>query len=270
MVDGRISKARPGASGIGPRMKRPKALSGRARSRRVALARGPAPVEDEIYRLVTEAIIAKQIRPGGRLKEAALANRFGCSRARVRRVLQRLSDLEVVEFRLNFGAFVSRPSPAEARAVFATRRLLEAEAVRLTGSIASPADFDGLRKFVSREAQAFERGERGLPALSSRFHLLLGEMCGNPVLAKILNQLVHRCVLIQALYERQNQHTICLVHEHAELINLMQQGHLDDAVAAMVLHLDHVEASLDYETSGRMDGRLALSIEHPDPSFAEA
>ena len=50
----------------------------------------------------------------------------------------------------------------------------------------------------------------------------------------------------------------------------MQQGHLDDAVAAMVLHLDHVEASLDYETSGRMDGRLALSIEHPDPSFAEA
>jgi DNA-binding GntR family transcriptional regulator len=62
----------------------------------------------------------------------------------------------------------------------------------------------------------------------------------------------------------------CLVHEHAELINLMQQGHLDDAVAAMVLHLDHVEASLDYETSGRMDGRLALSIEHPDPSFAEA
>ena len=95
-------------------------------------------------------------------------------------------------------------------------------------------------------------------------------MCGNPVLAKILNQLVHRCVLIQALYERQNQHTICLVHEHAELINLMQQGHLDDAVAAMVLHLDHVEASLDYETSGRMDGRLALSIEHPDPSFAEA
>ena len=250
-------------------MKRPTTFA-RARARQRGLARGPAPVEDEIYRLITEAIIAKQIRPGGRLKEASLASTFGCSRARVRRVLQRLADLDVVEFRLNFGAFVSRPSAAEARAVYATRRLLEAEAVRLTAARASASDFDGLHKFVRREAHAFERGERGLPALSSHFHLLLGDMCGNPVLAKILNQLVHRCVLIQALYERQNQHTICLVHEHSELIDLMQQGRVEDAVAAMVLHLDHIEASLDYECSTQMDRRLVLSIEHPIPRFEPA
>ena len=134
----------------------------------------------------------------------------------------------------------------------------------------TPADFDGLRKCVRREAQAFERVERGLPALSSRFHLLLGEMCGNPVLARVLNQLVHRCVLIQALYERQNQHTICLVHEHAELIDLMQRGRLDDAVAALVLHLDHIEGSLDYKGTVHMDDRLTLSIEHPDPRFERA
>jgi DNA-binding GntR family transcriptional regulator len=266
VVGGHGLKVRHDASAFGAQVKRPNTSARRARQS----ARGPAPVEDELYRLVTEAIIVKEIRPGGRLKEAALATQFGCSRARVRRVLQRLADLDVVEFRLNFGAFVSRPSPAEARAVFATRRLLEAEAVRLTGGRASPADFDDLRKFVRREAQAFQRGERGLPALSSRFHLLLAEMCGNLVLAKILNQLVHRSVLIQALYERQSQHTICLVHEHSGIIELMQQSRLDDAVAAMQLHLDHIEASLDYDAGAQLDNRLALSVEQSAPRFERA
>src|SRR5688572_24857170 len=94
--------------------------------------RGPDPVEDEIYRLVTEAIVTKQLRPGSRLKEAALATQFNVSRARVRRVLRRLAELDMLEFRLNHGALVRRPTPDEARAVFATRRLLEAEAVRGT------------------------------------------------------------------------------------------------------------------------------------------
>src|SRR6202035_3273785 len=79
--------------------------------------RGPDPVEEEIYRLITEAIVTKQLRPGSRLKEAALAAQFGVSRSRVRRVFQRLGDLDFVEFRLNHGAMVRRPSPEGDRGV---------------------------------------------------------------------------------------------------------------------------------------------------------
>src|SRR5260370_7367409 len=73
--------------------------------------RGPVAGEDEIYQLVTKAIIAKQLRPGSRLKEAALAAQFGVSRSRMRRVFQRLVDLDFVEFRLNHGPLVRRPPP---------------------------------------------------------------------------------------------------------------------------------------------------------------
>jgi DNA-binding GntR family transcriptional regulator len=225
-----------------------------------AVRRGPVPGEDEIYRLITEAIVAKQLRPGSRLKEAALATQFGVSRSRVRRVFQRLVDLDFVEFRLNHGAMVRRPSPEEARAVFATRRLLEGEAVRTAAARASAQDFARLRAFVGEENRAFETGSKGLAALSSGFHIVLGEICANPVLARILNQLVHRCVLIQSLYERETQNTICLVHEHVEIIDLMESRKARAAVAAMQHHLDHIEASLDYDPASRIDGRLALSI----------
>lgn len=222
--------------------------------------RGPVPVEEEIYRLITEAIVAKHLRPGGRLKEAALATQFGVSRTRVRRVLRRLAESDFVEFRLNHGALIRRPPPDEARAVFATRRLLEAEAVRNTMQLATQNDYARLRACVADEDRAFEAPSGGLAGLSSRFHVLLGEMCGNPVLARILNQLVHRCVLLQSLYERQGQPTICLVHEHAELIDLMEAGKVRAACTAMQHHLEHIEASLDYDVVAHIDERVARSI----------
>jgi DNA-binding GntR family transcriptional regulator len=222
--------------------------------------RGPDPVEEELYRLITEAIVSKQLRPGSRLKEAALAKQFRVSRARVRRVFQRLAEFDFVEFRLNHGAQVRRPSPDEARAIFATRRLIEREAVRATAARASEGDFARLRAFVANENRAFGSKSKGLAALASGFHILLGEMCGNPVLARILNQLVHQSVLIQSLYEREAQHTICLVHEHAEIIDLMAAGKAKAAVAAMQHHLDHIEESLDYDRAGQIDERLAMSI----------
>lgn len=229
-------------------------------ARMAAPRRGPDPVEEEIYRLITEAIIAKQLRPGSRLKEAALAAQFGVSRSRMRRVFQRLVDLDFVEFRLNLGALVRRPPPDEARAVFATRRLIEGETVRTTAARACARYFRQLHAFVENENRAFSKRAKGLAALSSGFHILLGEMCGNRVLAGILNQLVHRCVLIQSLYERESQNTICLVNEHAEIIDLMETGEVQAAVAAMNHHLDHIEASLDYDLAGGIDKRLALSI----------
>jgi hypothetical protein len=53
--------------------------------------------------------------------------------------------------------------------------------------------------------------------------------------------------LIQALYEREGQKTICLVDEHATLVGLMRAYCIEDATPAMGRHLDHLEQSLDYD-----------------------
>jgi len=222
--------------------------------------RGPVPVEEEIYRLITQGMIAKRILPGARLKEASLAVEFGVSRMRVRRVLGRLAELNVLEFRLNIGAVVCRPSPDESRSVFRTRKILESEAIEAVTKIGEPSVFAALRESISEERIAFDRKAKGVAALSSRFHLLLGEASKNRVLASILHQLVHRCVLIQSLYERSNEESVCLVHEHAQIVDLMQQGRAAAAVQAMADHLHHIEASLDYGVAGEFDKRLAAAI----------
>jgi DNA-binding GntR family transcriptional regulator len=222
--------------------------------------RGPIPIEDEIYQLITQGIVAKRIRPGARLKEATLATQFDVSRMRVRRVLRRLADLSVVEFRLNYGAVVSRPSAQESRSLFQTRKVLEAEAIRAVAEAQSRATFSLLRAALAEEELAFATHAPDAAALSSRFHLLLGESSDNPVLADILNQLVHRCVLIQSLYEGRFAHAICLVEEHLRIVDLMEAGSVVAAQREMASHLDHIEASLDYDNGGDTDERLEAAL----------
>ncbi|MFO1147564.1 MAG: GntR family transcriptional regulator [Alsobacter sp.] len=223
--------------------------------------RGPLPVEDEIYALITQGIVTKRIRPGARLKEAALAKQFDVSRMRVRRVLQRLADLSVVEFRLNYGAVVARPSAVESRAVFQTRRLLEAEAIRALTEAQSKGAFQRLRAAIAEEERAFASGAPDASALSSRFHLLLGDASGNPVLADILNQLVHRCVLIQSLYETSFAPALCLLEEHIRILDLMERGQVAAAQREMADHLSHIEASLNYDGGARTDDRLEAALD---------
>lgn len=237
-----------------------KSRSSGKQTSRANKSRGPIPLEDEIYQLITRGIVTKQIRPGTRIKEAALAEQFGVSRSRVRRVLHRLSELDVVEFRLNFGAVVCRPSPEDARGLFRTRLVLECEAVAAATRTASKASFARLRESIQQEKRAFRDREPGVAALSSQFHLLVGEACGNRVLARLLVPLVHRSVLVQSLYERSNQDTICLAHEHSEIVDLMERGRAAAAVKAMAEHIAHIEASLDYELRDGIDTRLDAAL----------
>ena len=51
-----------------------------------------------------------------------------------------------------------------------------------------------------------------------------------------------------------------LTHEHAEIMDLMKSGKVQAAVNAMLHHIDHIEASLDYDQDGCIDRRLALAI----------
>ena len=68
---------------------------------------------DPILRVIEEDIVAGKMRPGQRLDERTLAQRFGFSRTPIREVLVRMSSLGIVELKRNQGAFVvelsSRP-----------------------------------------------------------------------------------------------------------------------------------------------------------------
>jgi DNA-binding GntR family transcriptional regulator len=214
-----------------------------------------APVsEDAIYERILAAIFEHQLPPGTKLGEDRLAGIFGVSRARIRRVLPRLAHEGVVRLEPNRGAFVARPTVAEARDVFEARRAIEPAIV--AKALAQP-DQRGLiarlRQHVTAERRARAAGDtRAIVRLSGEFHILLAEAAGNALLAKAMRELTSLTCLIIALYDKPSVPS-CLGEEHAEIVDALVAGGAPRAIQLMLHHLNHVEEN------------LALTVAEPPP-----
>lgn len=214
-------------------------------------ARGTMPEEGILYDRLIDAIIDKRLRPGQHLNEVKLAAAYSVPRSRVRRVLERLRDESVVEFQLNRGAFISRPTVKEATDVFETRRHLDVAIAELVCRRASDADIAILRRHVGQQHEVIGSGGPDINRVGADFHELLGAMTGNEVLSRTLTVLMRRVSLIQSLYERSN--SICLVHDHERLIERLEARDVEGARAEALRHCDHIEAALDFTERRRLE-----------------
>ncbi len=209
-------------------------------------ARSRGLTEEGVYERVLGAIFEHRLPPGTKLGEDRLAAIFGVSRARIRRVLPRLAHEGLVALEPNRGAFVARPTVAEARDVFEARRLIEPGIVER--AVQHPERrhvVARLRQHVAAERRArAENDTRAIVRLSGEFHILLAEMAGNAVLARTMRELATRTCLVIALYDKPSVPS-CLGEEHAEIIDAIASGEAARAAKLMVAHMHHVEQNLD-------------------------
>lgn len=204
---------------------------------------------EAIARDIATAIIEKRLPPGTRLREEALGRVYAVSRTKIRAALLLLSKDKLIEIVPDKGACVSQPGVREAREVFAVRRLLEAEAVRLFMANARPAQHRLLAQHVRFERATLSSGASTAPLrerLLGDFHVQLAEAAGNAVLAGLIRDLVARCSLIATFYESDND-SCCSSDEHAEFLRAARGGDVQAAVDSMDRHLRRVEASLRLE-----------------------
>ena len=111
---------------------------------------------ETIAQALTSAIVEHRLRPGSKLVEQTLADHFAVSRTLVRQALFQLSQKRLVTLEPARGAFVASPSAAEARQVFAVRRMLEVELTRAFVRDATPEHIDALRAHVAAEPGGFD------------------------------------------------------------------------------------------------------------------
>src|SRR6202008_3038994 len=113
---------------------------------------------ESIAQDIATAIVEKRLPPGTWLREEALGRVYAVSRTKIRAALLLLSKDKLIETIPDKGAFVSRPTVEEAREVFAVRRLLEAEVVRLFVARGSAADHAALQHHVRLEREMHHAG----------------------------------------------------------------------------------------------------------------
>jgi DNA-binding GntR family transcriptional regulator len=197
----------------------------------------------EIYDVLSTLLLSGRLPGGMRLADVDIAEAFGVTRERVRKVLLRLGAERLIELVPNRGAFVASPSLADARAIYDGRRVLEGGMLLALADTISDEQLAELKSHLEAEHDAAHRGDRSqMVHLSAAFHFRLAEMTGNPFIIGYVRELVSRTSMLVALFEEST--STCALDEHRRIFDALKQRDGKRAAEASTIHLSLIETRL--------------------------
>lgn len=201
----------------------------------------------DAYSLIMEAIEAGSFKPGDRLVEAELAERFGVSRTPVREALQRLETQAMVT-RDGRSLIVASLDHNDLSELYAVRTELEGLAARLAARHATEEEVHVLRSMVVEDRALLGRDPRLLSRANKRFHKQIHLASHNRFLVQQLD-LLHRSMALMATtsFAAEGRDGPALA-EHEKIVQAIEARDGDAAYAALKAHI-----SKAYETRLRID-----------------
>ncbi|MFQ8431401.1 GntR family transcriptional regulator [Amaricoccus sp. W119] len=150
--------------------------------------------KDALY-MMLEAIDQGEFKPGDRLVEAELAERFGVSRTPIREALQRLETQGVLA-RDGRSLVVASLNHDQLGELYVVRAELEGLAARLAAQHAAPEEIRVLWEMVRKDREIVDRPEQ-LARANKRFHRQIHLASHNRYLIQQLD-MVHRAMVLIA------------------------------------------------------------------------
>lgn len=206
----------------------------------------PKPAQRDAYDMILEAIDVGVYRPGDRLVESDLAERFGVSRTPIREALQRLETQSLLA-RDGRSLIVASLDHNQMAELYVVRCELEGLAARLAARHAANEEIKVLRDMVESDAQLL--GDAAAMARANRrFHKQIHLASHNRFLVQQLD-LVYRSMALMATTslaaEGRGEEAL---EEHRAILAAIANRDEDAAYSALKAHI-----SLAFETRLKSD-----------------
>ncbi|MEU0070202.1 GntR family transcriptional regulator [Streptomyces sp. NPDC006332] len=191
-------------------------------------------VRERVLATLRQEIIAGRLRPGDRLVERELAERFGVSRVPVREAVRALVAEGFVHFETPRRTVVRRLTPNDVKELFELREALEVYAAQLAATRATPEDLVEVEALLDVAAAATEAGDaEAITDINSRLHDRITAMAGNTLLIEALEPVAGRLRWMT----RRNEEWPQLLVEHRELYEAIASGDPERARAHALTHV---------------------------------
>lgn len=191
----------------------------------------------DAYTRLIEEIGTARLRPGDRLTEAELADRFGISRTPVREAIRQLESDGLVVHKPRVGASVRTLGYAEINELYEMRAVLEGTAARFAARAALDIELSELATLNAEMAEAV----RNVPALfepNRQFHAIIQGAARNRFLLRAV-EAVHKTLLILGPSTmEEGGRAVEAVAEHEAILAALTDHDGDAAEAAMRRHIE--------------------------------
>lgn len=215
------------------------------------------PEQKDAYQLILHAIDIGTYRPGDRLVESELAERFGVSRTPIREALQRLETQSLLA-RDGRSLIVASLDHNQMAELYMVRSELEGLAAKLAARHATEEEIRLLQEMV-REDRALVADPAALARTNRRFHRQVHLASHNRYLVQQLD-LVYRSMALMATTSlaAKGRSEVALA-EHESIVDAIARGDGEAASKALKAHISRAfEARLrqDAEEASRRDPPL--------------
>ncbi|MCB2107127.1 MAG: GntR family transcriptional regulator [Rhodobacteraceae bacterium] len=202
-------------------------------------------LQAEVVTRLRDEIVAGTLKPGTRMQEQALSERYGISRSPLREAFNVLASEDLLTLMPNRGAVVSTPTLEAAEQHFDLLVMLECRGIELACKRATKQQLDEIAKLHERMCKAADAEDRkAYFELNNRIHRAIMLASNNDVLARYHQMVVRQVVRVQNLYGITGENPRDSIVEHERFIRALLKGNAAKALAALQAHLGTADRML--------------------------
>ncbi len=214
-----------------------------------------------VYHRLKSDITGWAYKPGQRLPEGAIAQRFGVSRTPVREALRRLEQEGLIVYLQQQGYSARGLNLRELNELYQVRVILEESATGLAAEVASKGDegkveLERLRVAWEEWVQKTpEPGDPNLVYADEAFHETIAYASGNQYLLGLLRSINERIRIIRIFDFRSEKRIAATFEEHVRVIRYVTDGRVKEAKRMM---REHIQNSQEHVSTNAMQALLEM------------
>jgi DNA-binding GntR family transcriptional regulator len=195
-------------------------------------------LHDEITNQLRDMIVDGDLKPGQKVPEPELCQRFGVSRTPLREALKVLAAEGIVQLLPNRGAVVAKVTREEIEQIFPIMGALESLAGELACERITEDELEKLRRLHKAMVGHYRRSE-WLPysKLNRAIHEAIFAAAGNAALSAIYQQLIIRIHAIRFVVKKTPERWRQAVEEHEQMVEALESRDGKKLARIMKLHL---------------------------------
>ncbi|WP_082735709.1 GntR family transcriptional regulator [Polycladidibacter stylochi] len=190
----------------------------------------------EIYKMLIKAIETRELKPGNRLREAELAERFGVSRTPIREGLKRLEAQGLAVHEPNRGMVIPSLDHNQISELYFLREVLEGTAGRLAAQHASEAEIEILQELLENDQKNLADAQL-LIRTNREFHRRLYLASHNRYLVEQIDHMRLSLLLLAGTTLNDDDRRKIAIDEHEEIVEAIVKRDCERADKAARHHI---------------------------------
>jgi DNA-binding GntR family transcriptional regulator len=201
-------------------------------------------LREKILETIRDAILKGNMKPGERVSEPDLAERFGISRTPIREAFRQLESEGYLHVVPRKGAVVASLSERDIEEFYAIKIILEGFAARMAAEKLTARDLERLESINERLQKIASEGDvKNFFRVHNEFHEVFIKAAGNEKLHDMINQLVMKFKRLRLASLSQPGRMEISVEDHRNMIQAFKD-HDGDRADSLVRHAATIGADV--------------------------